>query len=54
MALLFVGGVMNLIWVAIIAALVLAEKVLPHGDLLGKLIGIAMLTLAGYMFLSEL
>jgi len=31
MALLFVAGVMNLLWVAAIAAYVLAEKVLPPG-----------------------
>ena len=31
MALLFVAGVMNLLWVAAIAAYVLAEKVLPWG-----------------------
>lgn len=41
MLLLFVGGVMNLLWVAAIAALVLAEKLLPHGDLLRRLAGIA-------------
>ncbi len=46
MALLFVAGVMNLIWVAIIAAFVLAEKVLPRGDLVGRVAG-GMLVLAG-------
>jgi predicted metal-binding membrane protein len=46
MALLFVAGVMNLIWVAIIAAFVLAEKVLPRGDLVGLIAG-GMLVLAG-------
>jgi predicted metal-binding membrane protein len=30
MALLFVGGVMNIVWVAAIAGLVLAEKALPR------------------------
>ena len=54
MALLFVGGVMNLIWIALIAALVLAEKVLPHGNLLGKLGGIVMLALAGFSFSKSL
>jgi len=54
MALLFVGGVMNLIWIALIAALVLAEKVLPHGNLLGKLGGIVMLALAAFSFSKSL
>ncbi|MDP6623780.1 MAG: DUF2182 domain-containing protein [Alphaproteobacteria bacterium] len=54
MAMLFVGGVMNLFWVALIAVLVLVEKVLPHGDSLGKLGGVVMLALAAYIFLSTL
>jgi len=32
MALLFIGGVMNLIWIALITFFVLFEKILPHGD----------------------
>ncbi len=32
---LFVGGVMNLLWAAAIAALVRLEKVVPHGVLAG-------------------
>ena len=46
MGLLFVGGVMNLLWVAAIAAFVLLEKVVPHGLLAGRLSG-ALLVLAG-------
>jgi predicted metal-binding membrane protein len=52
MALLFVAGVMNLIWVAIIAAFVLAEKVLPRGDLVGRVAG-GMLVLAGIVLLLQ-
>ena len=36
MALLFVGGVMNLVWVVALAAIVLAEKVLPYGERVGQ------------------
>ncbi len=39
MALLFVAGVMNIWWIAIISALVLLEKVVPKGLLLGKVAG---------------
>lgn len=39
MALLFVGGVMNLLWVAAIALFVLLEKALPLGDRGGRLAG---------------
>jgi predicted metal-binding membrane protein len=45
MALLFVAGVMNLVWVAAIAGFVLVEKVAPNGRLVSRITGIA---LAGY------
>ena len=32
MALLFVFGVMNLLWIAALAIFVLLEKILPRGD----------------------
>jgi predicted metal-binding membrane protein len=41
MALLFVGGVMNLVWVALIAAYILVEKVLPARLWLSRISGIA-------------
>ena len=44
MALLFVAGVMNLLWVAVISLFVLAEKVLAKGELVGRLGGAALLT----------
>ncbi len=46
MALLFVGGVMNLLWVAAIAAFVLVEKLTPYGHLVSRASG-ALLALAG-------
>jgi len=39
MALLFVGGVMNLVWIALIALLVLVEKVTPQGEWTGRIAG---------------
>jgi predicted metal-binding membrane protein len=42
MALLFVAGVMNLLWVAVIALFVMAEKTLPRGELLGHVTGAAL------------
>ena len=38
---LFVVGVMNLVWVAALAALVLGEKLLRGGEVLGRVAGIA-------------
>ncbi|HEU4620372.1 MAG TPA: DUF2182 domain-containing protein [Gammaproteobacteria bacterium] len=39
MALLFVGGIMNLVWVALLALLVLVEKVAPRGPAVGRIAG---------------
>ena len=43
MALLFVGGVMNLAWIGGIALLVLIEKVLPWGGWTGRATGGVMI-----------
>jgi predicted metal-binding membrane protein len=43
MGILFVGGVMNVLWIAAIALLVLAEKVVPAGPLIGRIIGTAFM-----------
>jgi len=43
MALLFVGGVMNLLWIAALAAAVLMEKLLPFGAMFARIAGLAML-----------
>ena len=53
MALLFVAGVMNLLWVAVIALFVLAEKILPKGDLLARVAGVA-LVIAGAAMVAHL
>lgn len=42
MALLFVGGVMNLVWIAMIAVLVLTEKLAPRGEWIGRGIGVVL------------
>jgi predicted metal-binding membrane protein len=43
MALLFVGGVMNLAWIALLALLVAAEKIVPAGVLVSRLAGVALI-----------
>jgi predicted metal-binding membrane protein len=43
MGLLFVVGVMNLLWVAVIGVFVLLEKNLPHGLWLGRICGLLLL-----------
>ena len=43
MTLLFVGGVMNLLWMATITVFVLVEKIAPRGDLIGRIAGAALI-----------
>jgi predicted metal-binding membrane protein len=49
MALLFVAGVMNLLWVAAVALFVMAEKIWARGELLGHVAGIAMVTMGAML-----
>ena len=50
MALLFVGGIMNLLWIAGLAIAVLAEKLLPFGIVPARILGIACI--AGAVWIS--
>ena len=43
MALLFVGGAMNLLWIAAVAFLVAIEKLAPKGDVVARLLGGVMI-----------
>ncbi|MDA0663900.1 MAG: DUF2182 domain-containing protein [Proteobacteria bacterium] len=52
MALLFVGGVMNLLWVAIIAGWVLAEKLFPAGEWIARIGGVLMTGTGLYLMLT--
>jgi predicted metal-binding membrane protein len=53
MALLFVGGVMNLLWIAAIAAFVLVEKLAPHLRWISRLAGSAMV-IGGLWLMADL
>jgi predicted metal-binding membrane protein len=52
MVLLFVGGVMNLFWIAALAILALLEKVMPHGQIIARLAG-GLFMLAGGWILFQ-
>ena len=43
MALLFVGGVMNLLWVAALTVIVAIEKLVARGDWFGRAVGVALI-----------
>lgn len=53
MALLFVGGVMNLLWIAALSVFVLIEKALPRGDTVGKALGLAAAAAGAYVLIMR-
>ncbi len=50
MALLFAGGIMNLVWIAGLAILVLIEKLAPGGQWIARIAGIAMVLAGIWVF----
>lgn len=54
MVLLFVLGVMNVVWIAVLAVFVLLEKVVPYGLLLSRLTGVALVVWGGIVLLTGL
>jgi predicted metal-binding membrane protein len=51
MALLFVGGVMNVLWIALLALLVLLEKLIPFGRWVARAAGVACIAAGAWMLL---
>jgi len=43
MTLLFVFGVMNLVWIAVLSVFVLLEKVVPRGELVARVAGVGFI-----------
>lgn len=52
MALLFVGGLMNLVWIALLTLLVAAEKLLPGGERITVVSGILCLVWGGLVVIG--
>lgn len=52
MALLFVGGVMNVLWIALLALLVLLEKLTPVGRWIARAAGIASVAAGAWLLVS--
>jgi len=53
MALLFVAGVMNVVWIAALAILVLlAEKVIPAGGALSRIAGAGLVAAGVWLILQ--
>ena len=54
MALLFVVGVMNVLWIALLALLILLEKLTPWGRWVGRIAGAVCIGVGVWMVLSPL
>jgi predicted metal-binding membrane protein len=54
MALLFVGGVMNMVWVAALTLVVLVEKIAPAGRVLGRAGGVGLILWGGAILLAAI
>ena len=51
MLLLFVGGIMNLLWIAALAMLVLFEKTVPFGKSVSRVAGVAFIATGAWLLL---
>lgn len=49
MGLLFVGGVMNVLWIAALTIFVLAEKAIPAGRLVSRIAGLSLIMAGVYL-----
>src|SRR5271169_508959 len=54
MALLFIGGVMSLLWIAVLAILVLLEKIAPFGRVVTRIAGVGFVATGTWMLAHEL
>ena len=52
MALLFVGGVMNLAWIAALSVAVALEKLLPHGERIAAVLGVSLIVIGGLRLIA--
>ncbi|WP_229736431.1 DUF2182 domain-containing protein [Novosphingobium endophyticum] len=52
MVLLFVGGVMNLVWIAVLSMVVAVEKLLPRGKIAGLVFGYGFIAWGGWLLFS--
>lgn len=52
MALLFVLGVMNILWIAVLSVIVLCEKVAPNGRLVSRVTGVVFVGWGGWVIAS--
>ena len=54
MLLMFVGGVMDLVWMAILAAFMLGEKMIPPGNRLPQVFGAGVILWGGLVLVTQM
>jgi predicted metal-binding membrane protein len=54
MALMLIGGAMNLAWMALLTALLLAEKFAPAGPLIGRVVGLGLVGWGGVLLATAI
>ena len=54
MALLFVGGIMNLYWIVGLAAFVALEKLTRYGDMVSRIAGAGLMVWGSWVVVSAL
>lgn len=54
MALLFVGGVMNIVWIAGLTVFVLLEKIVPLGRVVSRIVGTSLLAWGWWLLVSAM
>jgi len=54
MALLFVGGIMNVLWIALLALLILLEKLFRFGRWIARAAGATFLAAGAWLLFSEM
>lgn len=47
-------GIMNLFWIAVLAILVLLEKVIPSGRIIARIAGVAFIAAGGWVLIHSL
>lgn len=53
MALLFVAGIMNLLWIAALTIIVFLEKLLPYGRVLSRAVGVVLVATGAWIIAAQ-
>jgi predicted metal-binding membrane protein len=53
MALLFIGGAMNVLWIALITIFVFAEKIIPAGRFISRIAGVGFVLMGTWLIANS-